>query len=274
MKYLVETQKQMYQTDGYVSPVDIFSSDEIAEIRKELEMAEATHGDRLRGPARNNPHLVLPVLDRITHETRILDAVEDLIGHDILVSSTTLFIKEPSSDGFISWHQDARYVHMEPYNWVTAWLAISDVDEENGCMYMMPGTQNEGMKTHEDTYDENNALTRGQTILDIDLSAAKPVELRAGQISFHHPLIIHGSGPNRSNRRRIGFAIQSYIGGNVEQKIGQIHVQQARGDKAQKHVMIPRLNGEMQADDMARRDAANEALGKVFYHGAKKIGRY
>ena len=274
MSYLTETQKQMYQNNGYVAPVDIFSTDEITAIREELEAAETKHGDGLRGPGRNNPHLVLPVLDRITHETRILDAVEDLIGHDILVSSTTLFIKEPSSDGFISWHQDARYVHMEPYNWVTAWLAISDVDEENGCMYMMSGTQDEGMKPHGDTYDENNALTRGQTILNLDLSAAKPVELRAGQISFHHPLVIHGSGPNRSPRRRIGFAIQSYIGGDVEQKIGQIHVQQARGHKAQNHVMLPRLEGEMQPDDMTRRDAANEALGKVFYHGAKKIGRY
>lgn len=74
------------------------------------------------------------VLDEITHHPCILDAVEDLIGPDILVAGTTLFINDPETQGFVSWHQDARYIGLEPHDWVTGWIALNDVDLENGCM--------------------------------------------------------------------------------------------------------------------------------------------
>ncbi|HCV89806.1 MAG TPA: phytanoyl-CoA dioxygenase, partial [Alphaproteobacteria bacterium] len=142
--------------------------------------AEAAHGDQLQAAGRNNAHYVLPALDRIAHDSRILDAVEDIIGHDILVAGTTLFIKEPETEGFISWHQDARYIGLEPHDWVTAWLAISDVTEENGCMRMMPGTHKAPLVEHVDTYGEDNMLTRGQTVPDVDETKAVPVPLKPG----------------------------------------------------------------------------------------------
>jgi non-heme Fe2+,alpha-ketoglutarate-dependent halogenase len=117
-KRLTEAQQAAYQRDGFIAPIDIFTADEVAQIHAELDAAEAAHGEQLQAAGRNNAHYVLPVLDRIAHDQRILDAVEDVIGPDILVAGTTLFIKEPETTGFISWHQDARYIGLEPHDWV------------------------------------------------------------------------------------------------------------------------------------------------------------
>lgn len=272
---LTEAQQAAYDRDGFVAPIDIFSADEAAAIRAALEEAEQVWPDELAGANRNNAHYVLPVLDQITHDSRILDAVQDVIGPDILVAGTTLFIKEPETKGFISWHQDARYIGLEPHDWVTGWLAISDVNEENGCMRMIPGSHKAPLIEHVDTFGEDNLLTRGQTVPDVDEAAAVAVPLKPGQLSLHHPRIVHGSGPNMSGERRIGFAMQSYIAPNVEQVIGRIWVQQARGtDRYRNHDVAPRPEAAMQAGDIKFRDEANERLSDIFYAGANRKGRY
>ena len=274
-KKLTAAQQAAYECDGWVTPIDIFSPKEVAQIRAELDAAEAAHGDQLQAAGRNNAHYVLPALDRIAHDSRILDAVEDIIGHDILVAGTTLFIKEPETEGFISWHQDARYIGLEPHDWVTAWLAISDVTEENGCMRMMPGTHEAPLVEHVDTYGEDNMLTRGQTVPDVDETKAVPVPLKPGQLSLHHPRVVHGSGPNRSGERRVGFAIQSYISPAVDQVIGKIWVQTARGtDFGKHHTEASRPTQMMATDDIAFRDMTNDELAKIFYAGAAKKGQY
>ena len=274
-KRLTQAQTDAYARDGFVAPIDIFSADEVAEIRAELEAAETRWPDGLAGPGRNNAHYVLPVLDRISHDSRILDAVEDLIGPDILVAGTTLFIKEPETSGFISWHQDARYIGLEPHDWITAWLAISDVNEENGCMRMVPGSHTAPLVEHVDTYGEDNLLTRGQTVPNVDEAASVPVPLKPGQLSLHHPRVVHGSGPNRSGERRIGFAIQSYITPAVDQVIGKIWVQQARGvDEYAYHEHAARPTEDMRPADIAFRDMTNDKLSEIFYAGAEKKGRY
>ena len=272
---LTAAQQEAYERDGFVAPIDIFSPAEAADIRGALEEAERRWPEGMAGANRNNAHYVLPALDAITHDSRILDAVEDLIGPDILVAGTTLFIKEPETKGFISWHQDARYIGLEPHDWVTGWLAISNVTEENGCMRMIPGSHKAPLAEHVDTYGEDNLLTRGQTVPDVDEHAAVAVPLKPGQLSLHHPRIVHGSGPNMSGERRIGFAMQSYIAPNVEQVIGRIWVQQARGtDRFGHHDTAPRPNGAMQPRDIQFRDEANERLSDIFYAGASRKGRY
>jgi non-heme Fe2+,alpha-ketoglutarate-dependent halogenase len=154
-------QISFYNQNGYVAPIDIFTPEEAAELRAELEALEASHPDAVAGRNRNNVHYVTPLFDRIAHNPKILDAVESLIGSNILVGGTTLFVKEPEQKGFISWHQDARYIGLEPFNWVTAWLALSDVKTENGCMYMWEGSHHAGQRDHVDTYGKDNLLTRG-----------------------------------------------------------------------------------------------------------------
>ena len=275
MAFLTEDQVQFYNDNGYVAPIDIFTPEEALAMRQELESIEADMPDAVTGPNRNNVHYVLPLFDRIAHHPKILDAVESLIGRNILVAGTTLFIKEPEQKGFISWHQDARYIGLEPHNWVTAWLALSDVTTENGCMYMWPGTHHAPLRDHVDTFGEDNLLTRGQTVPDVPEDETVPIELKPGQLSLHHPRVIHGSGHNTSNTRRIGFAIQSYIGADVDQVIGKIYVQQARGeDPHGYHAHTERPVDTLTEQDIGFRDRANDALADIFYHGAKKRGKY
>jgi ectoine hydroxylase-related dioxygenase (phytanoyl-CoA dioxygenase family) len=275
MTSLTVKQLKDYADQGYVSPINIFSLEEVAKIKNQIEYIEKKWPDTLIGLGRNNAHYISPVFDQVCHNSKILDAVESIIGKDILVGGTTLFIKEPDKKGFVSWHQDAKYIGFKPHNWVTAWLAITDANEENGCMRMWPNSQKEKIQYHKDTFNKNNLLTRGQTIQNVPLKETVPNILKAGQLSLHHPMVVHGSSVNKSNSRRIGFAVQSYIGTNVDQVIGKVYVQQARGtDAFRYHKHSKRPVELMNKEDITIRTKANKELSKIFYNGAGKKGEY
>jgi len=275
MTALNPEQLSQYKNEGYVSPIDIFTSEEAEKIKAEIEFIEKKWPNELIGIGRNNVHYISTVLDQVCHNSKILDSVESIIGKNILVGGTTLFIKDPDNKGFVSWHQDAKYIGFEPHNWVTAWLAVTEASEENGCMRMWPGTHKEKIRVHKDTFNKNNLLTRGQTIQDIKITDTVPNILKPGQLSLHHPMIVHGSGPNKSNNRRIGFVIQSYIGANVDQVIGKVYVQQARGEDTFKfHEHAKRPIRLMNKEDIKIRTKANTELSKIFYKGSGKKGNY
>ena len=268
-------QINQYKEDGYIAPIDVLTKDEADEVKREIEYIEKKWPNEIEGLGRNYVHLISPVLDKVSHNSKILDAVESIIGKDILVCGTTLFIKNPDKKGFVSFHQDAKYIGLEPHNWVTGWLAVTDANEENGCMRMLKGSHKKDLKFHDQKFDENNLLTRGQTIENVPINETTPVILKAGQLSLHHPTIIHGSGLNKSKERRIGFAIQSYIGTNVDQVLGKIYVQQARGSDTFKfHQHVKRPTELMNENDIITRKKANEELSKIFYSGSKQIGKY
>ena len=275
MSSLNEKQLKDYKDHGFVAPIDVLTLEEATKIKEEIEYIEKKWPDELIGLGRNNVHYISPIFDQVCHNSKILDAVESIIGKDILVGGTTLFIKDPDEKGFVSWHQDAKYIGFEPHNWVTAWLAITDANEENGCMRMWSGSHKEKIKKHKDTFNENNLLTRGQTVQNVPLEDTTPNILKAGQLSLHHPMIVHGSGSNKSNTRRIGFVIQSYIGTNVDQVIGKVYVQQARGkDNFKYHEHTKRPSELMSKEDINIRIKANNELSKIFYNDAKKQGKY
>ena len=275
MSSLNEKQLKDYEDHGFVAPINVLTLEEAIKIKEEIEYIEKKWPDELIGLGRNNVHYISPIFDQVCHNSKILDAVESIIGKDILVGGTTLFIKDPDKKGFVSWHQDAKYIGFEPHNWVTAWLAITDANEENGCMRMWSGSHKEKIKKHKDTFNENNLLTRGQTVQNVPLEDTTPNILKAGQLSLHHPMIVHGSGSNKSNTRRIGFVIQSYIGTNVDQVIGKVYVQQARGkDNFKYHEHTKRPSELMSKEDINIRIKANNELSKIFYNDAKKQGKY
>tara|TARA_B100000029_G_C17521474_1_gene940058 strand:+ start:18 stop:851 length:834 start_codon:yes stop_codon:yes gene_type:complete len=264
-----------YNNQGFFSPINILSEKEVIDIKAEINFIEEKWPEQINGLNRNNIHYFSPIFDKLVHNNKILDVIEDIIGSNILVAGTCLFLKEPQNKGFVSWHQDGKYQGWEPLNFLTAWLAVTDVTEENGCMRMWPGSHKNNFKPHKDTYDENNLLTRGQTIENVPFKETVPIILKAGQLSIHHPKTVHGSGPNLSKKRRIGFAVQSYIGTNVKQKIGKAYVQQARGNdiyKYHKHTIRPKER--MNKKDILIRDIANKELQKILYKDASKIGKF
>ena len=275
MTNLSAQQIKYYNEKGYIAPIDVLSNQEASEIRKEIEIIEKKWPDALEGPGRNYVHLISPVFNKLCLNKKILDAVESIIGKNILICGTTLFIKNPNEKGFVSFHQDAKYIGLEPHNWVTAWIAITDANEENGCMQMWPRSHKKNLIHHTEKFDENNLLTRGQTIENVSLEETEPVVLETGQMSLHHPTVIHGSGLNKSNDRRIGFVVQSYIGSNVNQVLGKMYVQKARGEdthKFHKYSDIPQAL--MTEENILSWNKANNELSKIFYSGAKKKGKY
>ena len=275
MTSLTSDQINDYNINGYLAPINVLTKNEASEVRKEIEKIEKLWPNELDGLGRNYVHMISPVFDKVCHSSKILDAVESIIGKNILIGGTTLFIKNPDKKGFVSFHQDAKYIGLEPHNWVTAWIAITDSNEENGCMRMLTGSHRNNLKHHVQKFDEDNLLTRGQTVENVPIKKTTPVILQAGQMSLHHPTLIHGSGLNNSNDRRIGFVVQSYIGSNVEQVLGKIYVQQARGDdKFKYHQHTKRPTKLMQKIDIEVRQKANNELSKIFYNGSKKIGKY
>ena len=275
MPNLSDQQINFYNDNGYIAPIDVLSKREANEIRNEIETIEKKWPKALEGIGRNYIHLISPVFNKVCLNTKILDAVESIIGKNILICGTTLFIKNPNEKGFVSFHQDAKYIGLEPHNWVTAWIAVTDTNEENGCMRMWSGSHKQKIKHHEQKFDENNLLTRGQTIENVPIKETKPIILKAGQMSLHHPTIVHGSGLNRSNDRRIGFVVQSYIGSNVDQVLGKIYVQKARGeDTHQFHEFSNVPKGLMVKEDIISWNKAKDELSKIFYSGATKKGKY
>ena len=274
MSQLTTDDIKQYDKDGYIAPINVLTKEDAIQARKEIELIEKEMPDEIDNSGRYNVHLISPKLDKIVHNSNILDSVESIIGKNILVCSTTLFIKNAYQKGFVSYHQDAKYIGLEPHNWVTAWIAITDSNEINGCMRMWPGSHKH-LKEHNQKFNEGNLLTRGQTIENVPEDQIKLIELKAGQMSLHHPRIVHGSGVNKSDDRRIGFVIQSYIGTNVKQVLGKNGVQIARGfDEFKYHEVINRTKFLMSEEGMLLRKRENDNLKKIFYNGSNKIGKF
>jgi hypothetical protein len=208
-----------YREHGYYAPVRVMSADEAGSIRRRLEAHEAIHG-ALKGSMRHKSHLLFTWLDGLIRHPAVLDAVEGVIGPDILCWSSTFFIKEPHDPGFVSWHQDSTYWGLDPADIVTAWVALSESTAKNGAMRVIPDTQSLEQIAHRDTFAANNLLTRGQEIaVEVDEAKAVMLSLQPGEMSLHHVRLIHGSDPNPSGKRRIGFAIR-YLPTHVRQVVG------------------------------------------------------
>jgi ectoine hydroxylase-related dioxygenase (phytanoyl-CoA dioxygenase family) len=209
-----------YQDQGYVTPIRVLSDDEVADYRSRLEAVEASDAESAKH-LKFKPHLVFKFLDDLIRHPKILDAVEDVIGPNILCWGTNFFTKEPKTTNYISWHQDLTYWGLDPADIVTAWVALSPATVQSGCMRFVPGTHKMEVVPHNDTFADDNMLTRGQEIsVDVDENDAVDIELKPGEMSLHHVKLIHGSNANSSDDRRIGFAIR-YIPAYVRQVVGE-----------------------------------------------------
>ncbi|MDD9877218.1 MAG: phytanoyl-CoA dioxygenase family protein [Magnetovibrio sp.] len=205
---LSDAEVKQFRDEGYVCPVPVMDAAEARTLRAELEAFEATQGGKLEPAQRNKSHLLFKWLDDLIRDARVLDPVEQLIGPDILCWNTLFWIKEAGSESFVSWHQDTRYWGLSSNQVVTCWLALSPASRESGCMRVMPGTHVGDVMEHEDRYDENNMLTRGQEITHgLDEAKAVYMPLQTGQMSIHNYRLAHTSGPNTSGDRRIGVSM-------------------------------------------------------------------
>ncbi|MBM3525730.1 MAG: phytanoyl-CoA dioxygenase, partial [Alphaproteobacteria bacterium] len=219
-KVLSAAQVEQFRRDGYIHPIRVMSVEDATAIRRRLEAYEASTGGPLKGNLRHKTHLLFTWLAEVVHHKTILDAIEDLYGPDLFCWSTNFFIKEARTSSFVSWHQDSTYWGLSTPDVVTAWVALTASTRANGAMEVIPGTHMLDQVPHRDTFAKDNLLSRGQEVMvDVDASKAVMLELEPGEISLHHVRLVHGSAPNPSGERRIGYALR-YIPTHVRQIVG------------------------------------------------------
>ena len=275
-KVLTKEQIEQYHDEGFISPVRVISENEALLIKNQLEQVEADFPDEINAQSRNNLHLSFAFLDALAHNTIIVDAMEDLIGPDIALWASVMFIKEPSSKQYVSWHQDATYMGLDSIDFPTPWIALSPSNRDTGCMTMISGSHHSEIQIHKDTFAENNILTRGQVIPEVDKSKAIDLILEPGEMSIHHGAIIHGSQPNNSDQRRIGFSLQSYVSPSIKQVVGRNIWTHIRGEKRQDNdgIELDRPKYNMDPITVEQRRVAEENLSKILYKGAKIKRKY
>ena len=214
-KRLSPAQIAQYADAGYCDAIDVLSPAEAARHRAELEAWERSVGHPLGWPEKSKSYLLFDWADRIVHDPRVLDAVEDLIGPDILVYHSTTWIKEAQSEAYTLWHQDGPYFFLDQPLHVTGWVALSDSTVEAGCVHVLPGSHKLGPIPHIDAPGPNNMIKRGQGIPGYEDQTGEPVPVLAGQMSLHHTHLLHTSRGNQTADRRIGFGI-SFIPTSVK----------------------------------------------------------
>ncbi len=208
-----------WKHDGFLSPFPLLDAAELQACRDGLARFEQWLGAPVNEISatqdlkyRTMPYLVLPWAAKLARDPRILDAVEDLIGPDILIFTSTFFIKEPHSPTIAAWHQDSTYYGLEPKEEVTVWVALTDANEAAGCMDALSFRGKPRQLSHVSRVVKNSVNRASQVItepLDIGTATSMPVamSLKAGQFSMHHGLCPHRSGPNTADHRRIGLGL-------------------------------------------------------------------
>jgi len=198
-------QIQNYNELGFLRPFDIYDAPRMAEIRDYFDGLIAAKGDD--GAFGVNCYQArLAGLWDIATEPRILDLVEDIVGPDIVCWATAVLSKPANNPRFVPWHQDASFWSLSPARTVTVWLAIDDADEENAAMQWIPRTHDKGHFALEKS--DTGAVFHIQTAGANQMGKPVSDNLTAGQCSLHADMIVHGSPPNLSDRRRCGLTLR------------------------------------------------------------------
>jgi ectoine hydroxylase-related dioxygenase (phytanoyl-CoA dioxygenase family) len=248
-------------------------ADEALRYRRRLESHEMRAGGPISSNHRHKVHLLFTWANELVRHPVILDAVEDVLGPNILCWGTNFFIKEPHTPDFVSWHQDATYWGLSTDEVITAWIALSDAPVESGAMKFWPGSHRKAQLEHRDTFHEHNLLSRGQEIaVQVPESEGVLVPLKAGEISLHHVKLVHGSEPNRTSDRRIGLAIR-YIPTHVRQLVGKDSATLVRGvDRFAHFEHEPRPTADLAPDFVALHKRIAERNAKILYRGTGVSG--
>ncbi len=229
---LSNAQVAQYHRDGYLFPLTAIGEPQAKALRTRIEALEATYRDGVPGGRdlnqyfRVNAHHVLPLAVEIATIPAMLDAVQSIIGPNILIWSCEFFIKEAGSDKVVTWHQDMTYWGLgedsdgDTDQLVSAWIALSPATVASGCMRFVAGSHKRAIQPHRDTFSHDNLLSRGQEMaVEVDEGEATDIVLRPGQFSLHHGRTFHASGPNVSGDRRIGIVMR-YVTPRVRQLVG------------------------------------------------------
>ena len=260
-----------YRRDGFAFPWRALPEAEALAMARDVEALIEADSRALRH-MRSYPHLVFPAVDKLAHDDRVLDAVERVLGPDLLLWSTSYFLKPPRSADHVSWHQDLTYWGLSGTDQVSAWVAFSPITVANGCMRFLPGSHRRPIEAHRDTFDEDNQLTRGQVLaLDIDEARTVPVTLEPGEMSLHHGHLFHASGPNTTDEWRIGITM-IYLAPSMRQVVAKTdYARLVRGEDRYGHFgRLPRPRFDFDPVGIEASERATGAVSEALYQGAAK----
>jgi ectoine hydroxylase-related dioxygenase (phytanoyl-CoA dioxygenase family) len=272
-KALNQAQVETFGRNGYHFPLRVMSAEEAAGYRRRLEEFEAVHGLIMQTPFRNKPHMVLKWANELIRHPRIVDAIEDILGPDLLVWGSSFFIKEPHDPAYVSWHQDSTYWGLSHPDIVTAWVAFSVSDVPNGAMRVVPGSHLKDQLPHKDTFAKENLLTRGQEVqVEVDGRSVVDLILQPGEMSLHHVRMVHGSEPNRADYRRIGYAIR-YVPTYVRQTAGpKDYATLVRGvDRYHHFEYEPTPKIDLGEEERAHHKRLTEEANRILYRGTDRV---
>lgn len=207
--HLNDSQIRDFREQGVIFPVAGLNQEQVRAYRSRVESLMEENSMRIPKDINAFPHVLFPWLNQLIRHPAILDAVEDILGPNLLCWNSGFFVKPAGDPAFVSWHQDATYWGLSHPDVVTAWVALTPSNRANGCLRVVPGSHLTPVQPHRETRDRNNLLSLGQEIqVDVNERDVVDVLLRPGQFSIHHVMLIHGSEPNRSEGPRIGCAIR------------------------------------------------------------------
>jgi chlorinating enzyme len=206
---LSDAQQARFATDGYLAPLDALTGADAAALCRRLEAVLTPSSGLADARLRNKPHLVFAWVAALVSHPRILDAVEALLGPDLLVLRSVFFVKPPRDPGYVAWHQDSAYWDLSDDRSVTAWIALTASTIENGCVHVVSGSHRGPLLDHRLARDPHNRLLRGQVATgDIPTDRITAIELQPGQFSLHDVRLLHSSPPNPSAALRAGLAVR------------------------------------------------------------------
>ena len=202
---------RQYEKNGFHIFRNVIDADLVAEAREHLAWLIGKY------PQFRPEHLHHPLMmndafwTRLVTDERLLDIVEMILGPNISVFTSHYICKPPHDGHAVLWHQDGAYWKLEPMEALTIWLAIDSSNPENGCVKMLPGSHRLPLQDLELRDDVPNMLhsSMNSGYLEKSLQETEVVDviLEPGDVSIHHPRIIHGSERNRSSHRRCGLDI-------------------------------------------------------------------
>lgn len=268
LKALEQRQIDAFERQGFLGPITIIDEREAGELLsryRRFAREQPQHVGKLDFKA----NLLLEWVDALARRPRLLDVMQDLLGPDLLNWNATFRNKPADGRAFADWHQDTRYIKLEP-RMIICWLALTEATASNGCLRVIPASHRWPLLEHSEGGDDASILSRQQYISeDFDDSTAVDQLLRPGQAVLIDHAIVHASGPNTSQHNRLGLLID-YVATSARKLGPRDTAMLVRGIDRYHHFDHERPpRGGLHPDDLAQQRRALAAITGTMYEQSR-----